>query len=168
MHPLVLLLQVNKYPQRRTFKAIGEGGQNFASSMQAAVEDILGPVHPDFVHQRLSSGSGSYISVSIGPVTVENSEQVSSVGAALSQMKHIEQFLDAFQGHSVLLIVPVPVLMPHVPYAQHVKLYCASCSVIELDILRLAAYQSFGHKQTSFCKAFIISAAGVLAGHRCL
>ena len=69
-------LQVNKYPHRRTFKAIGEGGDNFASCMQAAVEDVLGPVHPDYVHQRLSSGKGAYISVSIGPVTVHNSEQV--------------------------------------------------------------------------------------------
>lgn len=69
-------MQVNKYPGKRVFKAVGEGGDNFASSMQAAVEQTLGPVQPDKIQQRLSSQQ-SYISITIGPVPVDNSNQVS-------------------------------------------------------------------------------------------
>ncbi|KAK9803475.1 hypothetical protein WJX73_005708 [Symbiochloris irregularis] len=82
--------KVNKYPHRRTFKAIGQGGQSFASNMQAAVENVLGPVHSDFIHQRLSKGKGNYISVTIGPCTVHNSEQVIDVYARMSKDERLK------------------------------------------------------------------------------
>lgn len=87
-------LQVNKYPHRRTFKAIGEGGDNFKSCMQAAVEDVLGPVGPDRISHRLSSGKGSYISVSIGPVTVQNSQQVSDM--SFTGQQSVDQLIHAW------------------------------------------------------------------------
>ena len=53
----------------------GEGGDNFAGSMQAAVEQTLGPLPPNSIQHRLSSHQ-RFLSVTIGPVTVHNSDQV--------------------------------------------------------------------------------------------
>lgn len=71
--------QVNKYPCQRVFNAIGvvgsDGGEGFKAAMTQAVESVVGTVHIECVSQRPSSG-GKYISVRIGPVWVENAEQV--------------------------------------------------------------------------------------------
>jgi putative lipoic acid-binding regulatory protein len=70
-------LQVNTYPGQRTFKAIGVGGSDFVQSMVGAVETAVGsPIHEESVQHRLSA-RGSYISVTIGPVIVQNRDQVS-------------------------------------------------------------------------------------------
>ena len=73
---LVYFLQVNTYPGQRTFKAIGMGGGAFVDSMLGAVERVIGsPIHEESVNSR-PSAKGSYISVTIGPVTVQNRDQV--------------------------------------------------------------------------------------------
>ena len=43
--------------------------------MEAAVEQTLGPLPPDVIQHRLSSHQ-RFLSVTIGPVTVDNSNQV--------------------------------------------------------------------------------------------
>lgn len=55
--------------------AIGVGGEAFAASMRGAVEGVLGRVHEADVSLRPSS-AGKYISVTVGPVLVENGDQV--------------------------------------------------------------------------------------------
>jgi putative lipoic acid-binding regulatory protein len=67
---------VNKYPGQRTFTAIGTGGDDFKATMLAAVEGVVGSVHVECVSQRPSSG-GKYLSVRIGPVWVQDADQVS-------------------------------------------------------------------------------------------
>jgi putative lipoic acid-binding regulatory protein len=67
--------QVNEYPGYRSFKAIGFGGQDFATAMVACVENIVGRVHEECVSSRFSSGE-KYISVTIGPVLIKDPQQV--------------------------------------------------------------------------------------------
>lgn len=55
--------------------AIGVGGEGFAASMRSAVEGVLGHMHEGDVSLRPSS-AGKYISVTVGPVLVENGDQV--------------------------------------------------------------------------------------------
>ncbi len=50
-------------------------GEGFAASMRSAVEGVLGHVHEGDVSLRPSS-AGKYISVTVGPVLVENGDQV--------------------------------------------------------------------------------------------
>ena len=69
-------MQFNTYPDFRNFKAIGEGGDDFVQSMATAVEQVLGPVQQDCIRQRLSA-QAKYVAVTIGPVRVEHSDQVS-------------------------------------------------------------------------------------------
>ena len=67
---------MNEYPGQRSFKAIGTGGEEFVSGIVAAIEGAVGGrVQPDLVNSR-PSREGKYVSVSVGPVWVENSEQV--------------------------------------------------------------------------------------------
>jgi putative lipoic acid-binding regulatory protein len=68
-------LQVNEYPGQRTFKAIGTGDQDFVAAMTRCVEAVVGTVHAECINQRLSA-KANYISVTIGPVWVENPDQV--------------------------------------------------------------------------------------------
>jgi len=79
---LVCSTQVNKYPSQRVFTAIGTGGDDFKTNMKQAVEEVVGTVHLECVSERPSSG-GKYVSVRIGPVWVENADQVG--GAACNQ-----------------------------------------------------------------------------------
>ena len=74
----VFTAQVNKYPDTRNFKAIGEGGDDFVQSMASAVEQVLGPIQKDCIKQRTSKHA-NYVSVTIGPVRVDHSDQVSLV-----------------------------------------------------------------------------------------
>jgi putative lipoic acid-binding regulatory protein len=67
--------QINKYPAQRTFTAIGSGGEEFAKTMVAAVESVVGGVHMECIAQTPSSGN-KYLSVRIGPVWVKNADQV--------------------------------------------------------------------------------------------
>lgn len=59
----------------RSFTAIGTGGNEFMQSMVQLVEGHVGPVHMECVACRLS-GKGSYTSVRIGPVVVNDADQV--------------------------------------------------------------------------------------------
>lgn len=69
--------QVNKYPIQRSFTAIGSGGDEFRQSIVGYVERVVGSVHVECVAQRASSG-GKYLSVTVGPVWLENGDQVGS------------------------------------------------------------------------------------------
>lgn len=76
--------KLNKYPGFRTFSAIGnddEGDVSFRAAMIAAVERVLGAgaVHIECVSQRPSS-QGKYLSVRVGPVAVQNPDQVGGHG----------------------------------------------------------------------------------------
>ncbi|GLC41364.1 hypothetical protein PLESTB_001019900 [Pleodorina starrii] len=72
--------KVNKYPLQRSFTAIGTGGQDFRKAMVAAVESVVGSVHTECVSERHSSAR-NYISVTVGPVWVENGDQIIQVYA---------------------------------------------------------------------------------------
>lgn len=80
-HPLILLpsnnacKQVNKYPCMRSFQAIGVTDPAFKSDMVAAVSSVVGTIHVECVSERPSKG-GKYTAVRIGPVHVQNSDQV--------------------------------------------------------------------------------------------
>jgi putative lipoic acid-binding regulatory protein len=70
---------VNTYPGERTFTAIGEGTQDFKQSMVQCVEDGLQrSVHPEAVKVRASVGN-KYFSVKIGPVVVQDPDEVIAV-----------------------------------------------------------------------------------------
>jgi putative lipoic acid-binding regulatory protein len=68
-------IQVNQYPGRRDFKAIGSGGEDFKQTIIRAVEDVVGPVKEDRVVQRPSS-QGKFISITLKDVKVQNPDQV--------------------------------------------------------------------------------------------
>jgi putative lipoic acid-binding regulatory protein len=65
---------MNKYPDKRTFTAIGSGGDDFKAAMVKAVEAVVGPVKPEDVTERPSS-KAAYISVKVA-VVVTSPEQV--------------------------------------------------------------------------------------------
>ena len=68
--------QVNTYPGHRNFKAIGVGGDAFVQSMTQAVESVMGgPLHEECIQHR-PSAKGSYISVTLGPILVQSTDQV--------------------------------------------------------------------------------------------
>lgn len=81
---ILVYLQVNTYPGHRNFKAIGVGGEDFVQAMTAAVESVLGsPLHEECIQQR-PSAKGSYVSVTIGPVRVQNTDQVRQIDYCLT------------------------------------------------------------------------------------
>ncbi len=71
-------MQVNVYPDQRVFKAIGVGEEGFVNEMVTAVSSVTGKITSDCISQR-PSAKGKYISVTIGPVWVQNAEQVSRI-----------------------------------------------------------------------------------------
>ncbi len=77
-HLLAPYWQVNKYPMQRSFTAVGTGGQEFRQAMVAAVERVVGSVHEECVSERHSS-QRKYISVTVGPVWIQNGDQVSRI-----------------------------------------------------------------------------------------
>ena len=78
----------NEYPDLRTFKGIGEAGADpglFKRAVVAAVESVVGPVdEAKQVSVRDSSG-GKYVSVTVGPVTVNSGDEVVKVYAAMRE-----------------------------------------------------------------------------------
>ena len=70
--------QVNQYPGRRDFKAIGSGGDDFTQTIVQAVEAVVGPVREDRILQRPSS-QGKFVSVTLQDVSVQNPDQVCEV-----------------------------------------------------------------------------------------
>lgn len=71
--------KVNTYPMRRTFKAIGTADGDLAEDMRLVVEGVVGgSVDYGRVSTR-PSRNGNYVSVSVGPVTVHDREQVVSI-----------------------------------------------------------------------------------------
>eukprot|EP00850_Spirogloea_muscicola_P012358 SM000079S22476 [mRNA] locus=s79:436576:438008:+ [translate_table: standard] len=84
--------KVNQYPMARGFTAIGEGGDDFVASMVVAVETVLQTPVGGKVRQR-ESAQGRYISVKIGPMRVESSEQVQAVYRAMRSDRRMRYFL---------------------------------------------------------------------------
>lgn len=82
--------QVNEYPGQRTFKAIGQGGQEFVDSMVGCVEKVVGPIHEECVSQR-ASAKGNYVSVTLS-VWVENPDQVLSIYANMKEDSRLKFF----------------------------------------------------------------------------
>lgn len=76
--------QVNEYPGQRSFKAIGAGGDDFVIAMTACVESVVGKVHEECVSSRWSA-KGNYVSVTVGPVWVENPDQVLAIYNAMKE-----------------------------------------------------------------------------------
>jgi putative lipoic acid-binding regulatory protein len=79
--------KVNTYPCQRHFTAIGtciDGGVEFQRECVRAVESVAGVVHVECLSQRTSK-EGRYISVRIGPVWVENGDQVIAIYAELKR-----------------------------------------------------------------------------------
>jgi putative lipoic acid-binding regulatory protein len=78
----------NEYPDLRTFKGIGEAGADpglFTRAVIAAVESVVGPVdEAKQVSVRDSSG-GKYVSVTVGPVTVNSGDEVVQIYAAMRE-----------------------------------------------------------------------------------
>ena len=69
------------------FKGIGTTGDDasaFAAAIVDAVASVVGPVDAAAVQTRESSG-GKYVSVSVGPVTVQNGDEVVAVYAAMKE-----------------------------------------------------------------------------------
>ena len=73
---------MNTYPGHRNFKAIGVVGEEFVQAMTAAVESVLGSsLHEECIQQR-PSAKGSYVSVTLGPVLVQNTDKVRQLDLA--------------------------------------------------------------------------------------
>jgi putative lipoic acid-binding regulatory protein len=70
----------------RSFQAIGvaDAAGAFQSDMVKAVESVVGPVHVECVSARPSSG-GKYTAVRVGPVHVQNADQVVAIFAAIKE-----------------------------------------------------------------------------------
>uniref|UniRef100_A0A0D6R999 Uncharacterized protein n=1 Tax=Araucaria cunninghamii TaxID=56994 RepID=A0A0D6R999_ARACU len=89
----VLDQKVNSYPTVRGFIAIGTGGDDFVQAMVGAVESVLQhPIPEGRVTHKLSS-RGKYVSVNIGPVKVDSSEQVQAVYNAMRRDIRMKYFL---------------------------------------------------------------------------
>lgn len=84
--------KVNKYPSQRVFTAIGTGGDDFKTNMKQAVEEVVGTVHLECVSERPSSG-GKYVSVRIGPVWVENADQVVQVFTNMRKDERLKWYM---------------------------------------------------------------------------
>ena len=56
-------------------QAIGVDSGDFVQTMVGAVEDVMGTVPASHIQQR-PSAKGKYVSVTIGPINVDNSDQV--------------------------------------------------------------------------------------------
>ncbi|CAI5507478.1 unnamed protein product [Closterium sp. Naga37s-1] len=69
--------KVNTYPSLRDFTAIGLGGEDFAVAMVLAVQSVLPKDVPELQVVTRESATGRYISVKIGPVRMDSSEQSS-------------------------------------------------------------------------------------------
>ncbi|KAG2499611.1 hypothetical protein HYH03_002550 [Edaphochlamys debaryana] len=65
---------------QRSWTAIGTGGQDFKMNMINCVSSVVGTVHTECISERHSSQK-KYISVTIGPVWVESTDQIIQVYA---------------------------------------------------------------------------------------
>ncbi|KAI5077409.1 hypothetical protein GOP47_0007233 [Adiantum capillus-veneris] len=89
----VLNEKVNSYPTTVNFTAIGSGGDDFVQAMVGAVESVLQcPIPEDEVKLSMSS-KGKYVSVRIGPVAVDSSDQVQAVYRAMKRDNRMKYFL---------------------------------------------------------------------------
>lgn len=84
---LALLEEHHCFPGEYTFKVIGFAGEEFTAAVQGAAARVLGPISPDQVRVRPSSG-GRYVAVNL-EVQVADSAQVLEVYAALRQVQGV-------------------------------------------------------------------------------
>lgn len=82
--------KVNKYPGQRDFTAIGTGGDSFKSAMIEAVASVVGNVHCECVAEK---ARGRYISVTVGPVWVENADQVIQIYNNMKEDARLKWYL---------------------------------------------------------------------------
>ncbi|KAH7429165.1 hypothetical protein KP509_09G033500 [Ceratopteris richardii] len=89
----ILNEKVNSYPTTMNFTAIGSGGDDFVQAMVGAVESVLQyPIPEDEVRMSMSS-KGKYVSVKIGPVAVDSSDQVQAVYRAMKRDERMKYYL---------------------------------------------------------------------------
>ncbi|CAI5473643.1 unnamed protein product [Closterium sp. Yama58-4] len=85
--------KVNTYPSLRDFTAIGSGGEDFAVAMVQAVQSVLPKDVAELQVVTRESAKGRYISVKIGPVRMDSSEQVRAVYQAMKQDPRMRDFV---------------------------------------------------------------------------
>eukprot|EP00250_Pteridium_aquilinum_P006333 c16274_g1_i1 orf=295-876(+) len=85
--------KVNSYPTTVNFTAIGSGGDDFVQAMVEAVESVLQYPIPEDEVKRSMSSKGKYVSVRIGPVAVDCSDQVQAVYRAMKRDDRMKYFL---------------------------------------------------------------------------
>eukprot|EP00898_Chlorokybus_atmophyticus_P006999 jgi/Chlat1/72/Chrsp1S03116 len=85
--------KVNTYPSLRSFKAIGSGGDDFRDSMVSAVKRILEVEVDERLVTTRESAKGKYISVQVGPVTVNSGDQVIAVYEAMRADTRLRYFI---------------------------------------------------------------------------
>ncbi|PNH04281.1 hypothetical protein TSOC_009575 [Tetrabaena socialis] len=79
--------KVNTYPDTRLFTAVGSGGEEFRDAMVACVEAVIGARAPVSVRP---SSQGKYLSVRVGPVVVQNRDQVLAVFLKMREDKRLK------------------------------------------------------------------------------
>jgi putative lipoic acid-binding regulatory protein len=84
--------RVNRYPAQRSFTAIGSAGDSFEAAMVDAVASVVGHVSGACVSQK-HSARGAYVSVTIGPVLVRNSDEVVQVYERMRSDARVRYFL---------------------------------------------------------------------------
>lgn len=89
----VLNEKVNSYPTTVNFTAIGSGGDDFVQAMVGAVESVLQCPIPENEVKLSMSSKGKYVSVRIGPVAVDSSDQVQAVYRAMKRDDRMKYFL---------------------------------------------------------------------------
>lgn len=89
----VLNEKVNSYPTTVNFTAIGSGGDDFVQAMVRAVESVLQCPIPEEEIKLSMSSKGKYVSVRIGPVAVDSSDQVQAVYRAMKQDDRMKYYL---------------------------------------------------------------------------
>eukprot|EP00238_Polyblepharides_amylifera_P005310 CAMPEP_0196575128 /NCGR_PEP_ID=MMETSP1081-20130531/4677_1 /TAXON_ID=36882 /ORGANISM="Pyramimonas amylifera, Strain CCMP720" /LENGTH=165 /DNA_ID=CAMNT_0041893331 /DNA_START=112 /DNA_END=609 /DNA_ORIENTATION=+ len=77
--------KVNEYPQQRDFRGIGTGGEDFKNSMVAAVERAVQREVPAEAVSTRPSSKGNYISVAIGPITINSGDEVLAIFTAMKE-----------------------------------------------------------------------------------
>lgn len=85
--------KVNTYPSYRSYTAIGEGGDDFVNSMVVAVESVMDARISEWQVSQRASTRGRYISVRIGPLRMESSDQVKAVYEAMKEDARMKYFL---------------------------------------------------------------------------
>ncbi|CAI5517034.1 unnamed protein product [Closterium sp. Naga37s-1] len=104
--------KVNTYPSLRDFTAIGSGGDEFAVAMVLAVQSVLSKDVPELQVVTRQSATGRYISVKIGPVRMDSSEQSSDYVFKMMAERHESKVERIMLEHKIAATKHRIVVMP--------------------------------------------------------